>query len=119
MTRREWILNHYEKFDGEFEYVQDADDYIDRIEMINDCKVAFVNCSDWFEQYELEDYNLEDEIETEHGFYCPYSLLKDIFYYVNEFDDGRYEVFVLDNACCTYVDTLHGYKELCEYILCE
>ena len=116
MKTREFILNHYDKYNGEFEYVENANDYIDEIRKIGDEKVAFVNCSDWFKQYELEEYGLEDEIETDDGFYCPYSLLENIIYYVNEFEDDRYEVFVLDNPCCTFVETINGYDELCEYI---
>ena len=117
MSVKEFILNHYDKYKEKFEYIEDSYDYIDEIVKIGDVKVAFVNCSDWFKQYELADYDLEDEIETDDGFYCPYSLLEDVLYYVNEFEDDRYEVYVLDNPCCTFVETVDGYDELREYIL--
>lgn len=116
MTTKEFILNHYNKYNGKFDYVENPYDYIDEIVKIGDEKVAFVNCSDWFKQYELAEYDLEDEIETDNGFYCPYSLLEDVLFYVNKYQEDRYEVYVLDNSCCTFVDTVFSYDEVCKYI---
>lgn len=116
MSTRQEILNHYNEYNGKFEYVENADEYIDKIKTIGNNKVVFVNCTDWFKQYELEQYALKDEISTDHGFYCPYSLLEDAIYYVNEFDDDRYEVYILDNPCCTFLETITGYDEMCKYI---